>query len=119
LSLREQIHKGPIYTAPQARDAKPTKVYGEDQFNNQFHNKVKPDVDPFEGMPRYSWKYDEQKRTIPQLSARPFGKSPLRYQLKTLDLTDSKQINPSFQKNFGQLSKAKKVQPCARQSTRE
>jgi len=54
-------------------------VYGEDQFNNQFHNKVKPDIDPFEGMPRYSWKYDQQKRAIPQLSARPFGRPPLIY----------------------------------------
>jgi DNA-directed RNA polymerase III subunit RPC7 len=76
LGLREQIHEGPLYTAPQARDAKPTKVYGEDQFNNQFHNKLKPDIDPFEGMPLYSWKYDQEKRALPELSARSFGKSP-------------------------------------------
>jgi len=44
---------------------------------------VKPDADPFEGMPRYSWRYDEQRRAIPQLSARPFGKSPLRYQFES------------------------------------
>jgi DNA-directed RNA polymerase III subunit RPC7 len=79
LGLRDQIHKGPLYTAPQTRDAKPTKVYGEDQFNDQFHNKMKLDVDPFEGMPRYSWRYDQQKRVIPQLSARPFGKSASIY----------------------------------------
>jgi len=80
LGLREQIHKGPVYTKPQARDpTKPSKIYGEDQFNDQYHNKLKPDVDPFEAMPRYSWKYDEKKRAIPQLSDRPFGKSALPF----------------------------------------
>jgi DNA-directed RNA polymerase III subunit RPC7 len=81
LGLREQIHKGPVYTKPQPRDpAKPSKIYGEDQFNDQYHNKLKPDADPFEAMPRYSWKYDEKKRAIPQLSDRPLGKSTSPFQ---------------------------------------
>lgn len=79
LGLREQIHKGPLYTAPQARDAMPAKVYGEEQFNDQFHNKLKADTDPFQGVQMYSWKYDQEKRTLPELSARSFGKSTSLY----------------------------------------
>jgi DNA-directed RNA polymerase III subunit RPC7 len=76
LGLREQIHRGPVYTQPQAPDpTQPPKTYGQDQFNDQYHNKLKPDINPFEAMPRYSQKFEEKKRTVPQLSDRPFGKS--------------------------------------------
>lgn len=73
--LQNDVHRGPLYTEPTKRDADaPAKTFSEAQFNSQYGNKGKADVDPFLGVETYSMKYAPKKRTIPQLSARPFNK---------------------------------------------
>lgn len=80
-ALRNAIHQGPLYTESQRKDPFETKrTYGEEQRNALYMansaqaNKAK--FDPFEtGVPTYSQKYSRVKRTIPQLSGRPFSES--------------------------------------------
>jgi DNA-directed RNA polymerase III subunit RPC7 len=73
--IQEDIRRGPLYTEPTKRDTDaPAKTFSEDQFNSQYGSKSKADIDPFHGVETYSMKYAPKKRTIPQLSARPFNK---------------------------------------------
>jgi DNA-directed RNA polymerase III subunit RPC7 len=73
--IQEDIRRGPLYTEPTKRDVDaPAKTFSQDQFNSQYGSKGKADIDPFYGVETYSMKYAPKKRTIPQLSARPFNK---------------------------------------------
>lgn len=74
-NLLEEIHRGPLYTEPTKRDIDaPAKTFSEDQFNSKYGAPGKAGIDPFHGVETYSQKYAPKKRTIPQLSGRPFNK---------------------------------------------
>lgn len=71
-ALRDTIHEGPLYTESKKTDPFEAKrIFSEEQHNAQYQTQAF--FDPFEaGVPTYSLKYTRKKRTIPQLSGRPF-----------------------------------------------
>lgn len=63
-SLRNSIHEGPLYT-----------VLGDNvRVGKTGYTPTAANFDPFEGMPTYSKKYTKQRRRIPKLDTRPYGR---------------------------------------------
>ncbi|PQE13457.1 hypothetical protein CJF32_00005348 [Rutstroemia sp. NJR-2017a WRK4] len=74
-TLRDKIHRGPLYTHSTRRDLDdPLRTFGEDQLNEQYGREKKADFDPFLGVETYSMKYERKKRSIPLLSGRTYHK---------------------------------------------
>ncbi|PQE06183.1 hypothetical protein CJF30_00005148 [Rutstroemia sp. NJR-2017a BBW] len=72
-TLRDKIHRGPLYTHSTRRDLDdPLRTFGEDQLNEQYGREKKADFDPFLGVETYSMKYERKKRSIPLLSGRTY-----------------------------------------------
>jgi len=89
LLFREHCHDGPLYT--QARTwSKRQRTYGQDQVNMRYGQTSKATIDPFLAVPTYSQKFQQPKRALPDLTARPFA---LQFFPKELhDVLDDKDI---------------------------
>lgn len=62
-ALRDRIHEGPLYT-----------ILGDNVRVGKTGTPAAAHFDPFEGMPTYTQKYKRQRRRIPRLDTRPYGK---------------------------------------------